>query len=245
MSRTLHNEEKTKMIIKNKVILITGANGGIGKCLVQEFLKRGAAKIYSADLNVKDLISATIVPIKLDVTSAEDIAICRASCSDVNILINNAGVEIAAPVFSCKSLKGAKLEMDVNCLGLHALTAAFWDLLLTKESAVINMLSIASFINIPNLATYCASKRAAHAVTEAFRYAASNTNIKVVGVYPGYVDTNMTKNIDIEKATPESIVNDICDDFENGQIDIFPDTMSKELSNTAWPQNHTLNCQLK
>ncbi len=245
MSRTLYNEEKTKMIIKNKVILITGANGGIGRCLVKELLFRGASKIYAADLSLEVSLHTSIVPIKLNVTSAEDIEACRLLCSDVDILINNAGVEIAAPVFSDKSLKGAKLEMDVNCLGLHALTAAFWDLLLTKESAVINMLSIASFINIPNLATYCTSKRAAHAITEAFRYAASNTNIKVVGVYPGYVDTNMTKNIDAEKVTPESIANNICNDFEDWLLNIFPDPMSKELFKTAWPQSHTLNCQLK
>ncbi len=233
------------MIIKNKVILITGASGGIGKCLVQEFLRRGASKIYAADLMLASTTHEAVLPVKLDVTNPEDIAACRAFCSDVDILINNAGVEIAAPVFSDKSLKGAQLEMYVNCLGLHALTTAFWDLLLTKESAVINMLSIASFMLIPNLATYCASKKAAHTITQAFRYASLNTNVKVAGIYPWYVDTSMTKNIDVKKVTPESIVNNICNDFESGLLDIFPDPASKELYKIAWPQNHVLDCTIK
>ena len=252
MSRTIHNDkEEIKMIIKDKVILITGACGGIGKCLVDEFLARGAAKIYAADMSIDNLnfvmaeCGDKVFPIKLDVTSREDIAVFSAFCSDVDILVNNAGVEKASKVFEERAVVLGKLEMSVNCLGLHALTAAFWGLLKAKESAVINMLSIASFVHIPSLATYCASKVAAHSITQAFRHASANTNVKVVGVYPGYVDTSMTKNIDAVKVTPQYLAKNICDDFESGILDIFPDEMSKELCSGMYHNNLTLDCKLK
>mgnify|MGYP000022236890 CR=1 FL=1 len=234
------------MIIKGKTVLITGASGGIGKCLVQEFLNRGAAKIYAADLNVDTLTChAKIFPIKLDVTQLADIENCRQRCSDTDILINNAGVELASPVFSQSPFK-AKLEMDVNCLGVHNLCVAFWDTLKNKESAaIINILSIASFVVIPKLATYCASKAAAHSITQAFRHESMDTNVQVFGVYPGYVDTDMTKNIDVEKITPEQLVINICNKVETNIIDIFPDAMSSELARSCWPQTSILDCKFK
>lgn len=234
------------MIIKDKTVLITGASGGIGKCLLQAFIERGAAKIYAADLNIDSIESNNkVTPIKLDVTNQVDIENCVKACGDTDILINNAGVELASPVFSQSSFK-AKLEMNVNCLGVHSLCVAFWDMLKSKESsAIVNMLSIASFIHIPKLSTYCASKMAAHSITQAFRHASLGTNIKIVGIYPGYVDTDMTKNIDVKKATREQLVINICDDFEKGVLDIFPDSMSKELSKTAWHQNPILDCNFK
>lgn len=182
----------------------------------------------------------------MDVTQQEDIDNCRIRCEDIDILINNAGVELAFPVTSMGSLKAAKIEINVNFLGVHSLCVAFWDILKNKESAsILNMLSIASFITIPNLSTYCASKIAAHSITQAFRHASLNTNIKVIGIYPGYVDTSMTKNIDVEKSTPQEIAINICDDFEKGILDIFPDPMSKELSKEAWHLNPILNCDFK
>lgn len=225
------------MIIRDKVIFITGANGGIGKCLVNEFLKRGAAKIYAADLIIGDLsCNDKVFPIRLNITHIAAIESCKQLYTDVDILINNAGIELAASICNQPAYR-AKLEMDVNCLGLHGLSVALWDTLKSKDdAAIINILSIASFVHIPEIATYCASKAAAHSITQGFRYESINTSIKVVGVYPGYVDTNMTKNIDVVKVTPEELVFNICDDFEHGIIDIFPDSMSKELSK-SWNQN--------
>jgi len=237
------------MNIKGKTVLITGAGGGIGKCLVQSFIENGAIKIYAADLNIESLnelkarYDNKVIPIKLDVTKQEDIENCRHICEDIDILINNAGVELAFPVMSEHALKAAKIEINVNFLGVHSLCVAFWDVLKSKESAsIINMLSIASFITIPNLSTYCASKVAAHSITQAFRHASLNTNIKVIGIYPGYVNTNMTKNIDVEKSLPQEIATNICDDFEKGILDIFPDPMSKKLSKEEWHQNPILDC---
>jgi NADP-dependent 3-hydroxy acid dehydrogenase YdfG len=222
------------MKLKGKVVLITGANGGIGSALVVELLKRGVAKIYAADLRPIETPCDNVIPVRLDITNPDDIEACRVLCCDIDVLINNAGVEIPSAINSAQSVKAAKLEMNVNCLGLHALSVAFWDTLATKESLIINMLSIASFVDIPGIPTYCASKTAAYRMTKAFERQSLGTSIKVVGIYPGYVDTAMTKDVEIEKITPHELVVNICNDLENDVVNIFPDSMSKKLAQEHW-----------
>src|SRR6185437_5923077 len=101
---------------------------------------------------------------------------------------------------------------------------SFWNLLKEKNSAaIVNILSIASFALILKLGTYCASKTAAHLLTQGLRKESDSTNIKIFAVYPGYVDTEMTKNIEIEKASPQQIAAEICNGVENDILDIFPD----------------------
>lgn len=172
-----------------------------------------------------------IVPLKLDVTNAQDIKFCQNLCKDVDILINNAGVEFATSFLSEGSVKASSIEMAVNYFGVHNLCFSFWNLLKEKKSsAIVNILSIASFSLILKLGTYCASKAAAHLLTQGLREEACSTNIKIYGVYPGYVDTKMTKNLDVEKANPLDIALNICDGIEDDILDIFPDAMSNELS---------------
>lgn len=233
------------MNIANKTILITGASGGIGSSLVEELIHRKAKKIYAADLRLDSLASLQdkfgkiIIPVKLDVTNAEDIQSCRTLCDDTDILINNAGVECAKSFLNENSIKASSLEMAVNYFGVHHLSYSFWDLLKEKESsAIVNILSIASFALILKLGTYCASKAAAHLLTEGLREESKSTNIRVYAVFPGYVDTEMTKNIDVEKVSPQQIAARVCEDMENNVLDIFPDKMSKELSEKIGYQSH-------
>lgn len=222
------------MDIQDKVVLITGACGGIGSSLLEEFIARKAKKIYAAGINVEKLqqiqekYPAIVQPIKLDVTNLDDVLLCHEQCSDTDILVNNAGVECATRFLGEKSLKAAQFEMSVNYFGVHNLCHAFWDSLQQKQSAaIVNVLSIASFTLILKLGTYCASKVAGHFLTQALRR--ESESIKIFGVYPGYVDTTMTKNIDVEKVTPQEIAKEICSGIENDILDIFPDKMSEEL----------------
>jgi short-subunit dehydrogenase len=122
--------------------------------------------------------------------------------------------------------------MKVNYEGTHNMSHTFWDSLSKKpESTIVNMLSVASFTLIPQLATYCASKAAAHTLTRSLRAESEGTSIRIFGIYPGYVDTKMTQNIvDVEKVTPELIAKETCDGIENGTLDVFPDKMAKAFS---------------
>ncbi len=224
--------------IAGKVVLLTGANGGIGGALLEELVQRGVKKVYATGLEMIDLkllqakYPEIVVPVELDVTNLAAIQACHKACDDTDILINNAGVEFATRFIGNKSLKAAQIEMQVNYFGVHHMCAVFWDSLLARsESSIVNMLSVASFTHIPQLATYCASKAAAHVLTRSLRKESEGTSLMVHGIYPGYVDTKMTKNIaDVKKVTPELIAIETCNGLEQGVLDVFPDDMAKQFS---------------
>jgi len=231
--------------IEDAIVLITGACGGIGAALLKECITRKAKKVYAAGINMGNLESLhkqypdTVVPVKLDVTDINDVLECRRLCSDTEILFNNAGVECATGFIDEKSLKAAQFEMAVNYFGVHHLCYSFWDVLRANKSAcIVNMLSIGSFTLILKLGTYCASKSATHFLTQALRKESEGSNLKIYAVYPGYVDTQMTKNIEVEKVTPQQIAVEVCDGIETGILDIFPDKMAKELAVNSGYQNH-------
>lgn len=234
--------------IANKVILLTGAAGGIGRALIDVLIQRGAAKIYVTDLKLanlaflKEKYPTKVVAQELDVTNLSSVQACHEVTQDTDILINNAGVEFATRFIDEKSVKTAFIEMAVNFHGTHYLCDIYWPSLLKRTNpSIVNMLSVASFTMIPQIATYCASKAAAHMLTRSLRKESEGTQLKVYGVYPGYVDTAMTKNIkDVEKVTPEQIAIKTCDGIEAGTLDIFPDKMAEKfawLIDTADPKS--------
>lgn len=225
-------------LLSKEIILITGAAGGIGKSLIKVLVERGVSKIYATGLEIPPLnllqtkYPDVVIPLYLDVTDPVSVARCHQLSMDTTVLINNAGVEFATRFIGKKSLQAAELEMKVNYHGVHHLCSTYWSTLLNHPSpSIVNMLSVASFTHIPQIATYCASKAAAHMLTRSLRAEAISTPLNVYGVYPGYVDTPMTKNIkDVEKVTPEQIAIATCDGIEAGTLDIFPDKMSQEYA---------------
>ncbi|MFT3741854.1 MAG: SDR family NAD(P)-dependent oxidoreductase [Gammaproteobacteria bacterium] len=233
------------MNIEGTSILITGACGGIGSSLIEQFVLKKAKKIYATDLNIHNLnqlqkkFGDIIVPLELDVTQPEAINACKSKCQDIDILVNNAGIECATSFLNEKSLSSSNIEMAVNYFGVHNLCFTFWTLLKEKKSAaIVNILSIASFSLILKLGTYCASKTATHLLTQALRKESEGTSIKIYGVYPGYVDTKMTQNINVEKASPQQIAIEVCDGIENGILNIFPDPMSTKLASKIAYESH-------
>ncbi len=223
--------------IEGKTVFITGGDGGIGLCLLKECLERGARRVYASGRNTARLkeieaeFSGRVVAVTLDVTDHAAARACALACADTDIVVNNAGVEAAVTFLSEHGPEKAAFEMRVNYFGVHNVTHAFKDVLAARpEAAIVNILSIASFTIIPKLATYCASKAAAHILTLATRAELAKTGISVIGVYPGYVDTPMVKNLDVVKVTPESIAVEICEGIEQGAHYIFPDPVSKKLA---------------
>jgi short-subunit dehydrogenase len=148
----------------------------------------------------------------------------------VSILINNAGVELKSAFVAENAAQKALFEMKVNYIGVLSLINAFVPVLSRyPESFIVNMLSVGSTAVVKRLGTYCASKSAAHILTQSIRAELKVMNVNVIGVYPGYVNTEMSKDTTEEKASPESIAIHTCEGLEQGQQDIFPDTMSKKL----------------
>ncbi|MDE3272861.1 MULTISPECIES: SDR family NAD(P)-dependent oxidoreductase [unclassified Pseudoalteromonas] len=224
------------MDISGKVIFITGGTGGIGWALTKALSNKGAKKVYVTYLNDRDLdfeplTSPTLIePIKLDVTQPEYVEEAILRCSDADIVVNNAGVEFAKSFSDADTLKAAEFEMRVNYHGTHYVSHYFLPHLKEKsEALLINVLSIGGFVLVNKLGTYCASKAAAHFLTKGLRLDCKDSNVTVMGVYPGYVDTAMTQNLDVEKVTPESIANSVIQGIESNSEVVFPDPMSESL----------------
>ena len=151
------------MQIEGTIALVTGANRGIGKAFTDALLNRGAAKVYAG---VRDLATVSdtdprLVPVQLDVTDADRIAALAQELPDVELVINNAGIARPATPLSAE-LAAARAELEVNYLSLIATTQAFAPVLATNGGgAIVNVLSVGSWIGSPTLSTYTASKSAA------------------------------------------------------------------------------------
>lgn len=213
----------TGMDIKSAVVLVTGGNRGIGLAIVQALYQAGAKKIYAGARNpdsLKQLVASSggrIVPVKLDVTKDADVAAAAKSCGDVNLLINNAGVAAMTPDLKSVSIATARNEMEVNYFGTLAMSLTFAPVLARNGGGMlINVASIASFISIPPLATYCPTKHAVHSLSQSLRAMLANQHTHVMTVHPGPIDTDMTRGIELDKATPESVAQRIMQAIRKG-----------------------------
>lgn len=216
--------------IKDSVILITGADGGIGRALVNRCLVLGAKKIYASGLKLDALemlynAEPRIAAIELDVTKEEQVKLCAEQCADTNILINNAAVELKTGFIGERSSEAALFEMNVNYIGLIRMINAFIPALQKNgQAGIVNILSLGALAIVKRLGTYCASKTAGHILTEAIRDELAEKNIEVMAAYMGYVDTNMVPEETVSpKASPDCIAEGICEGIENGDSHIIPD----------------------
>ncbi len=223
--------------------LITGANRGIGKAYIQAYLDAGVTKIYAAARNRSDLDevvafdSKRVIPIVLDVTKPEQVTAAANFASDVNVLVNNAGALTSGSPLDVTA-SGLQLDLDVNYFGLIRTTQAFVPVLEKNGGGVVvNMLSVVSFARMPGISGYNASKAAAWSMTQAFRAQLATRNIRVVGVFPGPIDTDMAKEIPMAKTPPIDVANEVIQGIANGAEDIFPDPMSKQVY-AAWSADH-------
>jgi len=226
---------KVKLDPQGKIALVSGANRGIGKAIVVELLENGVSKVYAGARNINSLeglvaqYGERVVPVELDVTKQSTIDALSNKVEGLDILVNNAGVFSIGKIFSDTALSSLKENLDVNVWGLVNLTRAFTnELQKEKETAIINISSLAGLANMPMAATYSVSKAAVHSITQGMRAELVNNNALVVGVYPGPIDTDMAANLQMEKDSPENVAKDIVNALKEGVEDVFPDVMSKE-----------------
>jgi NAD(P)-dependent dehydrogenase (short-subunit alcohol dehydrogenase family) len=219
--------------IEGAVALVTGANRGIGRALVEALLTRGVRKVYATARNpeaLRDLRDKRVVALRLDVTDADQIRAAVEVAPDVDLLFNNAGVVLNTGIADSAVLDRARREMEVNYFGplqlLHRLAAT---LARNGGGAVVNIGSAAGLTNLPFVPTYSASKAALHSLTQAARLLLGAQGTSAFGVYLGPVDTDMSRELPFQKASPRDAASAILDGLEAGHEDIFPDPFSVEF----------------
>jgi NAD(P)-dependent dehydrogenase (short-subunit alcohol dehydrogenase family) len=217
------------MQLDNTIAFITGANRGIGRALLDTLLARGAKKIYAGardpDVRYSD---ARVVPVRLDITDPDQVRAAAAAAGDVRLLINNAGVLAS---YSVLALEPAQLQrdLDVNVHGLLGMVRAFAPALTASgDAAIVNILSVVSLANMPPVGGYAASKAAAWSITQALRGELGPKGVRVHAVFPGPVDTEMTKHLDLPKTSAAEVARAIVDGIAADQLDIAPDPMSAD-----------------
>jgi NAD(P)-dependent dehydrogenase (short-subunit alcohol dehydrogenase family) len=220
------------MKIAGCTALVTGANRGLGHAFVAALRNAGAAKIYAATRDLNGLSQdGIVIPVKLDITKANEVYAAAAACADVDLLINNAGVARFTSAIGTPTIDNARLEMETNYFGTLSMCRAFAPVLKRNGGGtLVNMLSVASFFNLPAQATYSASKAAAWSLTKAVRFELHAQGTRVIGVYAGYIDTDMAADI---KNTPKSSAAEIAarviDGIEADAEDIFADKRSRDV----------------
>jgi NAD(P)-dependent dehydrogenase (short-subunit alcohol dehydrogenase family) len=217
------------MNIQDSTVLVTGANRGIGKAFADALLDRGAAKVYAAVRDVATVTDPRLVPIQLDVTDPDRVAAVARELDDVQVVVNNAGVaHVGAPLSA--ALDAARVELETNYLSLVSMTQAFAPVLERNGGgAFVNVLSAFSWVAMPLLSTYSASKAAAWSFTNAARIELGHRGIHVVGVHPGPVDTDMAAAFEIEKIPPVSVATSALDALEADEPEAVVDDYSRAV----------------
>jgi NAD(P)-dependent dehydrogenase (short-subunit alcohol dehydrogenase family) len=217
--------------IKGSVVLITGASGAIAQALIAGLTARGAAKIYAAARDISGLVaSGHLVPLKMDVSSDDDVKQAAAVATDVTLLINNAGINHNTSFMTAPDMAIATQEIEVNYLGTLRVTRAFAPALIANHGSVLNLLTILARVNLPFMGSYCASKAATLSLTQGLRGELMPKGVHVVGALPGAVDTRMTEMLTIPKMTPADAVTEILDGFETGEEDIYVGEMARGIA---------------
>ena len=215
------------MNITNKTVLITGANRGIGRALLEEALRRGARKVYAGTRSVLQHSDKRVTPLTLDVTSAAQIQQAVKEVDTLDVLINIAGIAIYDDLGNLEVLEQT---LAVNFLGLLRVTNAFSPLLKRSKGAILNNLSLAGLGPLPIIPSYSASKAAALNLTQSLRALLAGQGVTVHAVVLGPVDTDMNRGFEIPKAAPETAAAGIFDGLEKGEEEIFPDPVSHTIA---------------
>ncbi len=224
--------------LKDKVILITGANRGIGKSLVKSSLEKGVRKIYATSRDLSKMPNfgdERVVTLELDITDNAQILKIAEQTKDVEVLINNAGILSQSNVLEGE-ISAVENDMKVNYYGTINMMRAFAPTLeKNAPSKIVNIVSIVAYSPLPSLAGYSASKTALYSATLSVRTELVKKGVTVHAINPGAIDTDMNKGSEWDMPAPDGIATIILDKVEAGELDIVPDEMGLGMFN-AWKE---------
>jgi NAD(P)-dependent dehydrogenase (short-subunit alcohol dehydrogenase family) len=219
------------MDITGSTALVTGANRGLGARFVTELLAAGARTVYATARDVHKIDPAIaadprVRTLTLDVTDQESVDAAAATATDVNLLVNNAGVLAFGSALE-GDLELFGRDVHTNYLGTLRVTRAFVPILAAnRPAAVVNVLTLIALAPVGPMAGYSASKAAAHSFTQALRAQVRERGIEVIGAYPGGIDTDMLAGVEADKAAPEEVARRIVAGIAAGESVVWPDDAS-------------------
>ncbi|MEU5718108.1 SDR family oxidoreductase [Streptomyces sp. NPDC020403] len=215
------------MQLKNAVVLVTGANRGIGAEFVAQLKERGAAKIYAASRHASSVDVDGVESIQLDITDPAQVQAAAAAAGDVQVLINNAGISTGTSVVS-GDVADIRREMDTNFFGPLLMTQAFSPILKANGGgAILNVVSALSWFTAPGAGAYAASKAAAWSLTDSARLELADQGTHVVGVHMGLVDTDMAAGVQAPKISPTTLAAAGLDAIESGLDEVLADDWAR------------------
>lgn len=218
------------MEIEGSVALVTGANRGLGAAFCRALLEQGAAKVYAGARDLSTIEHPGVVPLQLDVTSAADVAAVADACGDVTLLVNNAGIGTGTAALADDALDAARREFETNVFGPLALSNAFAPTLAANGGgAIVNVLSVLSWLSMPASAIYCASKAAGWSLTNSLRQELLGQRTQVLGLYVGFMDTDMTAGIDAPKSDPDEVAAQVLAGLAAGAHEVLADDVSRHV----------------
>jgi NAD(P)-dependent dehydrogenase (short-subunit alcohol dehydrogenase family) len=231
------------MRVADSVALVTGAGRGLGRVLTRALVERGAKAVYAAARDPATVTGPGVIPVALDITKPDHVARVAGQCSDVSLLVNNAGVMELSPFLEAPAMDGARLEMETNYFGTLAMCRAFAPVLAANGGgALVNILSIVSWFTNPVNGSYCASKAAAWAMTNGVRIELARQGTLVVGVHAGFIDTDMAAALTgpgDRKLTPADVARQVFDAVEAGEIEVLADGRTRRVK-AVLPRDHEL-----
>jgi NAD(P)-dependent dehydrogenase (short-subunit alcohol dehydrogenase family) len=218
------------MKVQGSVALVTGANRGLGLAFAKELLERGAKKVYAGAREPSSVKLAGVIPVALDVTQSRTIEALAAELGDITLLVNNAGISRGKGALADDAVERAREEIETNYLGPLATSHAFAPTLgRNGGGAILNVLSVLSWVTLPTSATYSASKAAAWMMTNGLRSELAEQKTQVVGMHVGFVDTDMAQAITAPKIAPDEVVRRALDALEAGETEVLIDEVSKQV----------------
>jgi NAD(P)-dependent dehydrogenase (short-subunit alcohol dehydrogenase family) len=218
------------MKIENAVALVTGANRGLGLAFTRALLAGGARKVYAAARDPSTIQLPGVTPIALDVTRDADIAAAAAAHGDIDLLINNAGIARGADLLGADTFAALRAELETNAFGPLAAARAFAPVLARNGGgAIVNVLSVLSWVTIPGVATYSASKAAAWSLTNGLRNQLRGQGTQVVAVHVGYIDTDLARHVQGPKVAPDDVARAVLAGVEAGLDEVLVDDLSRQV----------------
>ena len=211
--------------LRDAVVLVTGANGGLGTQFVHQALERGAAKVYASARSPREWDDHRVLPLALDVTDPVSVAAAAAAAPDVSVVVNNAGAANGSSVVGDQT--ASRQLFETNYWGALAVADAFTPALRRQGGALLNVLSVLSWVGYGD--TYSATKAALWSATNTLRAKLAGDGIQVAALHLGYTDTPMTTNVTEPKNDPADVVRSAYDGLEEGSFEILADEISHQV----------------